>query len=587
MSDASRMGKLRASLRDGLGSAGVDVRAELGLAETAEDRDVARALVQILAAVEVASLGTSKERRHDDRAVVQQRAVGGADSSFLGRLGDSVSDEMAVGQLDDPRTLVAVLRGGTLRQRRAALLRLAERLSDGSRMPSDQAKAASEALHQIRDVELAYERALARERLPGAAGRKARAETEEWKKLVATVEERLAEFWDGELHVEPVGGLPGDQRALFLMRVCDLPDAVVAHLSAVVEGTDGVADREDRIAMLASLRHSADRRLVASLGLALVDPSRDVVTEAARVLGRIDDPRAHPLLVAAYEASLVDRQRAVVAGALATLGDHRGVEYLRGLLDRDDAPVLVEALESLAHGGAVEDQDAVMALLAHDDAEVVAQAVRTLGRIADGRVLGRLTSLRQSTRVSALWAEIEDAEAAIAARMELRGELPQDEAPAELVVTSKNAVVVDGKVRAAVRFRGWKDYVFGHLWLVFGGLQRAVARFEAAAKRRAGWLPPLVAIGMAFASKDSHALALAAFRRAIDTDRVRVERNPLVVRALARCFLRRAEEMERDGRTDIARGLVGEVLSLDLRRAPSALRFELERRHDALRRRAA
>jgi hypothetical protein len=36
--------------------------------------------------------------------------------------------------------------------------------------------------------------------------------------------------------------------------------------------------------------------------------------------------------------------------------------------------------------------------------------------------------------------------------------------------------------------------------------------------------------------------------------------------------------MERDGRTDIAGGLVEEALSLDLRKAPSDLRFALEQR---------
>jgi hypothetical protein len=44
--------------------------------------------------------------------------------------------------------------------------------------------------------------------------------------------------------------------------------------------------------------------------------------------------------------------------------------------------------------------------------------------------------------------------------------------------------------------------------------------------------------------------------------------------------------MEREGRSDIARGLLEEVMTLDLRRAPSAMRFEISRRHDAVRRRS-
>ena len=46
----------------------------------------------------------------------------------------------------------------------------------------------------------------------------------------------------------------------------------------------------------------------------------------------------------------------------------------------------------------------------------------------------------------------------------------------------------------------------------------------------------------------------------------------------------RAEQVEREGRDDVARGLVGEVLTLDLRRAPGTVRFELKRKHDVLRR---
>ena len=52
---------------------------------------------------------------------------------------------------------------------------------------------------------------------------------------------------------------------------------------------------------------------------------------------------------------------------------------------------------------------------------------------------------------------------------------------------------------------------------------------------------------------------------------------------VARCFLRRAEQVERDGRIAIARGLLHEVLTLDLRRVPSSLRFEIGQRHETLR----
>lgn len=131
---------------------------------------------------------------------------------------------------------------------------------------------------------------------------------------------------------------------------------------------------------------------------------------------------------------------------------------------------------------------------------------------------------------------------------------------------------------------GWRDYFMARLWLLLGRVTWAIARFESAAARRDDWAAPLIGIGMTFARTEQYALALPAFRRAVEVDRQRIERNPILVRAMAKAFLHRAEQVEREGRDDIARGLVGEVLTLDLRRAPGTVRFELKRKHDVLRR---
>lgn len=66
----------------------------------------------------------------------------------------------------------------------------------------------------------------------------------------------------------------------------------------------------------------------------------------------------------------------------------------------------------------------------------------------------------------------------------------------------------------------------------------------------------------------------------------RVESNPMIMRGLSRCFLRRAEELVADGKHEIARGLVDEALGLDLMRAPSMIRFELQRLAKSLERMA-
>ena len=76
---------------------------------------------------------------------------------------------------------------------------------------------------------------------------------------------------------------------------------------------------------------------------------------------------------------------------------------------------------------------------------------------------------------------------------------------------------------------------------------------------------------------------LGSSTRALSADREWVEGQVSLARAVARTFLRRAEEMERAGRRDIALGLLDEVRMLDLRRVEEPLRFEIGRRADRLR----
>jgi hypothetical protein len=77
--------------------------------------------------------------------------------------------------------------------------------------------------------------------------------------------------------------------------------------------------------------------------------------------------------------------------------------------------------------------------------------------------------------------------------------------------------------------------------------------------------------------------ALAAFRRALALDHEAVERDAHAMRMLAQAFLRRAEALQREGRDDIARVLLEEGLSADLRKVPTDLRLALEQRLLALR----
>src|SRR5690606_34014474 len=147
----------------------------------------------------------------------------------------------------------------------------------------------------------------------------------------------------------------------------------------------------------------------------------EIVVDAARALRRTDDPRILPALIAVYERTVVDVAKAVFAGALGAHGDRRGADYVRGLLEREDPEVRLAALEALEILGGKEDTEKLLPLVAAGGA-VSVQAVATLQRLGDRRALRPLAELEASTHIGALRGAIDDARAAIVARMELRGE---------------------------------------------------------------------------------------------------------------------------------------------------------------------
>ena len=575
---------LELCLREGIaGNEHADPREELGCSVDADDREVARALVRAVAASDLEQIGTQsihpEAARHPSVRPPTQVA---ADPSFLGRLSASGTAGLSVERIDDIPTILAVLRAGSRRQRRAALTRLGEQLHDRRLLHTDAVRKAVQTIATLRDVELGHELAQIRAELPGTPGRQARHEHEQWKRLAQSTEVAIRAFWDAQSNVEPIQGLPGDQRALLLMRISELPDVAVHHVSAIIEGNDRWVPLESRIGLISSLRYATDPRLVPAL-ISVVEAERgELVARAARVLGGLDDARVHPALAERFERSFVNEERIALAAALGMLGDCRGLAEVRSSLEEDQPQLLLQALEAMESFGSPEHTELVAKFLDHAEVAIATQAVRTAARIGDGRVLDELTQRHNVTSVPALRAAIEDALSAIAGRMELRGEEAATIDWSE--VGNKPAPRKGARDSLPSIVLGWRDYFMARVWLLLGRMTWANARFESAAARRKGWAIPLIGIGMAFARREQYALALPAFRRAIEIDRPRIERNPILVRAMAKSFLHRAEQVEREGRDDVARGLVGEVLTLDLRRAPGTVRFELKRKHDVLRR---
>lgn len=566
-------------LRRGAGQGEEVLRASLDLTHDEEDHELARRLVGALARATLFDVHVG-----EPPGDVEGRGELAVDASFLGRLVvEPLPGRPCIGELEGVSTLLAVLRGGSLSQRRAAALRLRDLLENGQ-LDDEKIAAIESALVAQRDPDTAFEVARARAALPGEIGEEARDEDEPWAKLTSELEKAIRSFWEGETSGEPIALLPGEQRVWLGIRARLLSDSTLAHVCAVLEGCDGASDARARHALLESLRCAGDPRLVPSLVMLLESRKPEFVSDAARALARVSDARVKPALVSAYERSVVDSERAVLAGALGLSGDSRAAPYLRKLL-RDDDPrvrlLAVEAMESLA---ASEDVERLSAMLDDVDTTLVALVVRALGRVGDARALASFERMKRRDMPGALLAEIEDAEASIAAQMELRGEeAPARPEPSSLAVAARDEVVARGHDESAwARFRGHADFVMGHVWMAVGALGRAVAWFELAAVRRPRWPAPLAAIAIAHVRQGEPARALGAFRRAIEADRSWVERERFVVRMLAQVVLRRAEEMEAAGRVDIARGLLEEVLELDLRRVSSSVRFELRRRRQAL-----
>jgi tetratricopeptide (TPR) repeat protein len=583
--------ELASALREGVRAEAIEALAvRLGLRAGEGELGVGRALVRALVEARAATLrlsAVSVERpgpaRPDDSRVIDGRA------SFLVRLttgGDQASVDLE--RIEGLRTLLAVMRAGSLRQRRAAVLRIGELLALGTGGSADEARAATEALLRLRAIPVAYELWQVRSQLPGAEGRRARAEGERWDELCAKLLTSVRAFWDGADGEEPIAALHADERAQLLVRARDLGDELANHLTAVIEGSDGVSNREARAASIAALVHAGDARLLPALRTVLESGERDLLIPAARALAAIDDARVHPLLKAAYERTAAPEERLVLAGALGAADDRRGLGYVREALAAGDERLLSYALGALETLGGRDEVQVVLELLAHTDPQHVLAAVRTLGRIGDSRALSALGEVQRQAHSAALRAEVEDAFEAIRARMELLGE----EAPPLAVATrafdtAKRAALVKRKDPAIVRLRAWWSLWLGHAWLAIGARNRAVARLEAAAALRPDWPAPVVALAMHHARRRDNAQALASFRRALGIDRGAVEDNAGAARMLAHAFLRRAETVQRDGRADIARGLLEEALTLDLRMAPSDLRFALEQRLTALRTKAS
>ena len=264
--------ELLRAMRDGTGAGDEPaLRRALGLEENAEDRVVARALVKAVAEAHLAALEVRSGPPPVRESTVAQvstlvgrgTATGAPppnDASFLARLGTgaSQSDERTgVYALADVRTVLAVMQAGALRQRRAAVRRLVQLVGEQAKERSaDDLRAVIAALTTSRDIETGYEVSQAIASLPGPAARKERTDREPFAEAVAAASIAVRHFWEGEDTTDWIGGLASEQRAMLLLRLRDVPDGLVDHLCAVLEGADGAATLDARRTLESALRHA-------------------------------------------------------------------------------------------------------------------------------------------------------------------------------------------------------------------------------------------------------------------------------------------------------------------------------------------
>ncbi|MGB0679356.1 MAG: HEAT repeat domain-containing protein, partial [Polyangiales bacterium] len=470
------------------------------------------------------------------------------------------------------------------RASRAAWSRL-RALLQSARLRAEEQRRLSEALGAVWPVESAYERTTLCRMMGGRLGKAVREEDEEWRRLLAGLPVAIAAYWDMHEVREPLLALSGEERALVLSRVRDLPDAVLAHLAALIEGGDPGVDVAQRAQLLSSLRHAADPRLVAALMQVLVSAQPELWLDAAQSLAAVVDARVLGALAHAYDRALDDEAKLALAGALAQQGDRRAASYVRVLLRKGHVRFWPAALRVLGALGEERDQRLALRCIEHADPQVQRAAVWALGQLGDRKVGAVLRRLQTSTTPAALRAAVDEALMTVRARLELRGEEVQEVDPEWSMQRPVPVLARPAPRSRIVRLRAWLDWRLGYGWLALGARERAVARFERAALRLPDWCPPLLALALVFARQRQDARALTEFRRALGASAHEVQRHPRALKAFAACVLRRAEALEQAGRPEIAQGLLHEALSLDLRRAPAALRFELERRLTALRRR--
>ncbi len=557
-----------------------DVAQSLGLGVETEDLAIAKHMVRLIADDAARRMSVERDRASSTGDIAPEAMELG----LLGRLSTVSADPNAraetgvirLDSIESVSTLVAIASGGSLFQRRAALRRLSALVKSGIADAGLEEIADHFGEERERTTELAAELNHLRAAFPGTRGREAREELASVQTLFVALERDIRAAWEAD-QAEPLRSLSSVDLARIAIHLRDASDLVVAHLLAVLEGYDGGAD-DFRATLLSALTHAGDTRLVPALIALLGSRNAPFVIDAARTLAHIDDARALPALRLAYDRSVNDVEKTVITGALGRHGDLRGAVYLRQILSSPSPKLLTPCLEALETMANREDLERLHQLLGNATHEVDRiLATRVVGQLGVAEAAPWLDALISSSETSsALRAETEDALQSIEAQMALRGE--------SLVREKKQARTLAPRAegwlrRALARF----DFALGNLNAFVNRRVSAIAYFQAAGDRDKSWALPFVVLGRLQTHEQRYADAIAAFREAMVRDRKFVESQRWCMKSVAVAFLERTESLLKEHEPEIARGILAELLDFDLRKVPSAHRFEARRKHALMR----
>jgi tetratricopeptide (TPR) repeat protein len=479
----------------------------------------------------------------------------------------------------DVRRLVSLLRGGGLRERRAAAVELGDFLVHRRKLASEELyQLALAALTANRDPSITLEVTESLSGLGGAEARRAKAGVEKVGTIFARLADRVQRYWDGAIDVDPVDDLPSGDLVSMGIWLRRAPDYIAGHLAEYLLARLGKNETGALASLTSALVPSGDPRLLPVLVRVLQDAGYEARVAAIKALAHIDDPRSAGALAKAYRHASDALERVMIGRALATFGEFGAAEEIVSRID-DSSPSFVRE-EALKAVGMLPDVDSgvvekIVTLVGSPAPAIAVAALRALSHLGDASTVELLegTASESATlRAAALRASGD-----LRARLALLGEEGIDRPASELRPSTGRRPGFVARLRSV-------------LWYLVGVLFVALRRWQQArrAAARASRINPSSAKGhflegYVWVQVGRDESAIESYRQGLQKDPLFPVRQWGEADRVLGAYLRQAEVLGgRQGRRDEAIALLEETEFIDLRGADPNLKIEVDRRLDSL-----